>query len=115
MSSQSPTLGATRKRKDREPSDEAELGKPAKRSDNRLLAGLLAHEFLTRGSLFGSRWDLTRSAPPEPDRKEKKDIGLLPPPPPVRYAEASHLVMRGGAHVAGVVNPTQLGRWLQQM
>ncbi|XP_074573653.1 uncharacterized protein LOC141830072 [Curcuma longa] len=112
MSSQFGTLGATRKRKEREPSDGAELAEPAKGCDNRLLAGFLAHEFLTRGTLFGRRWDPARSAPPEPDRKEEeeKDVG-----PPVRYAEASHLVMRGGAHVAGVVNPTQLGRWLQQM
>ncbi|XP_066348346.1 uncharacterized protein [Miscanthus floridulus] len=69
---------------------------------NKLLAGHLAHEFLAHGTLLGQRIEPSRGAPApaEPDPKR-------------RYAEVSWLLMASGAHVPGVVNPTQLGRWLQ--
>ena len=77
----------------------AELSKPG--NDNKLLAGNLAHEFLTHGTLLGRRVEPTRQpARPEPEPKR-------------RYAEVSWLLMAGGAHIPGVVNPTQLARWLQ--
>nr|ACG35600.1 hypothetical protein [Zea mays] len=76
--------------------------------DNKLLAGHLAHEFLVHGTLLGRRIEPSRGAPapaPAPARAE--------PDPKRRYAEVSWLLMARGAHVPGVVNPTQLGRWLQ--
>ncbi|KAJ8506340.1 hypothetical protein OPV22_007226 [Ensete ventricosum] len=101
------TLGAPRKRKERDASGHARpqlasSAEPAK-DNNRLLAGYLAHEFLTRGTLLGKSLG--------PDRA---DPGKMGPAEPVgTYKEASYLLMRGGAHVPGVVNPTELARWLR--
>lgn len=81
----------------REPSSAA-----APPAGNRLLAGYLAHEFLTSGTLFGQVWDPSRSA--QPVRKSE---------PAVVYADVAVLLKGDGAHIPGVVNPTQLARWLQ--
>ncbi|KAL5214500.1 hypothetical protein ABZP36_003652 [Zizania latifolia] len=88
----------------------AEPGKPATaQGSNKLLAGQLAHEFLTRGTLRGRPVEPSPSSahteapdPPEPERERKR-----------RYAEVSWLLMASGARVPGVVNPTQLGSWLR--
>ena len=72
---------------------------------NKLLAGYLAHEFLRRGTLLGER----RLEPS--GRKEKEPVPA--PEPSRRYAEVSRLLMAGGARIPGVVNPSQLGRWLR--
>ena len=75
---------------------------------NKLLAGYLAHEFLRRGTLLGER----RLEPS--GRKEKEPALAVPAPEPSRrYAEVSRLLMAGGARIPGVVNPSQLGRWLR--
>ncbi|CAN6245153.1 unnamed protein product [Urochloa humidicola] len=79
---------------------------------NKLLAGYLAHEFLRCGTLLGER----RLEPPA--RKEKEPAAtpapVVPAPEPSRrYAEVSRLLMAGGARIPGVVNPSQLGRWLR--
>ncbi|KAJ8464986.1 hypothetical protein OPV22_027538 [Ensete ventricosum] len=131
--------GGLRKRKDREPSDSPGARSPAgpgpvRASDNRLLAGCLAHEFLTKGTLFGKRWEPNGS---EPDNKMANAVrpgsgdsephngsadpvrsgGATAEParskPPVAYAEVSYLLKADGARLPGVVNPTQLARWLQ--
>ncbi|KAG2554256.1 hypothetical protein PVAP13_9KG654166, partial [Panicum virgatum] len=76
--------------------------------DNKLLAGYLAHEFLRRGTLLGER----RLEPS--GRKEKDPVLAVPAPEPSRrYAEVSRLLMAGGARIPGIVNPSQLGRWLR--
>ncbi|KAM3368873.1 hypothetical protein ACQJBY_017033 [Aegilops geniculata] len=88
----------------------AELSKPARAgNNNKLLAGNLAHEFLTHGTLLGRRIEPSHhhqpaaaAASPRPEPEPKR-----------RYAELSWLLMTNGAHIPGVVNPTQLGRWLQ--
>ncbi|RZR90530.1 hypothetical protein BHM03_00018436 [Ensete ventricosum] len=105
--------GGLRKRKDREPSDSPGARSPAgpgpvRASDNRLLAGCLAHEFLTKGTLFGKRWEPNGS---EPDNKMANAPARSKPP--VAYAEVSYLLKADGARLPGVVNPTQLARWLQ--
>lgn len=75
---------------------------------NKLLAGYLAHEFLRCGTLLGER------RPEPPGRKEKEPALAVPPPAPSRrYAEVSRLLMAGGARIPGIVNPSQLGRWLR--
>uniref|UniRef100_A0A0D9W740 Uncharacterized protein n=1 Tax=Leersia perrieri TaxID=77586 RepID=A0A0D9W740_9ORYZ len=83
--------------------------------NNKLLAGHLAHEFLTRGTLHGRRVE-----PPLKPSQASSDPAGEPEPEPEsdsakrrRYAEVSWLLMASGARVPGVVNPTQLGRWLQ--
>lgn len=83
----------------------AELSKPARAGNNKLLAGNLAHEFLTHGTLLGRRIEPSHPAVAASPRPE--------PEPKRRYAELSWLLMTNGAHIPGVVNPTQLGRWLQ--
>lgn len=88
---------------------------PPQGGNSKLLAGYLAHEFLRFGTLLGER-------PPAPSRKESAAARPAPAPAPVpapapeparRYAEASTLLMAGGSRIPGVVNPTQLGRWLR--
>ncbi|KAG2567361.1 uncharacterized protein LOC120683940 [Panicum virgatum] len=74
---------------------------------NKLLAGHLAHEFLAHGTLLGRRIEPSRAGPaPTPAARGEPD-------PKRRYTEVSWLLMTSGAHIPGVVNPTQLGRWLQ--
>ncbi|XP_051218241.1 uncharacterized protein [Lolium perenne] len=79
---------------------------------NKLLAGNLAHEFLTRGTVLGRR---VEPAPAAPGRRiEPAWQPARPEPEPKRrYAEVSWLLMANGAHIPGVVNPTQLAHWLQ--
>ncbi|KAJ0963691.1 hypothetical protein J5N97_028813 [Dioscorea zingiberensis] len=104
--------GAHRKRKERDPSDSIRAPppppplpaapKPEPPAGNRLLAGYLAHEFLSKGTLFGNRLD-----PAEPNRKPDRA------PQPKAYADVARVLKADGVHVPGVVNPTQLARWLQ--
>ncbi|XP_062226148.1 uncharacterized protein LOC133924569 [Phragmites australis] len=90
----------------------AEPTKPAPArggGDNKILAGVLAHEFLAHGTLLGRRIEPSRTGPasaPAPAARAE-------PEPKRRYDEVSWLLMASGVHVPGVVNPTQLGRWLQ--
>ncbi|XP_047077675.1 branchpoint-bridging protein-like [Lolium rigidum] len=82
---------------------------PPQGATSKLLAGYLAHEFLRFGTLLGER-------PPAPARKGYSAAARPAPAldPARRYAEASTLLMvAGGPHIPGVVNPTQLGRWLR--
>ncbi|KAL0414280.1 UNVERIFIED_CONTAM: hypothetical protein Sradi_1629900 [Sesamum radiatum] len=99
---------------------------PPPLSSNRLLAGYMAYEFLSKGTLFGQKFDPARaeavpvnsadskrnrqsqsqvqpSAETEPSVKSK----------PQSYAEVANLLKSDGAHIPGVVNPTQLARWIQ--
>uniref|UniRef100_A0A7C9D967 Embryo sac development arrest 6 n=1 Tax=Opuntia streptacantha TaxID=393608 RepID=A0A7C9D967_OPUST len=88
---------------------------------NRILAGYMAYEFLTRGTLFGQRFDPARAeavplAAAEPKRKPCQ-TGPEPKRPKVEpnrsYTEVAQLLMGDGAHIPGIVNPTQLSRWIQ--
>ncbi|PKI35105.1 hypothetical protein CRG98_044494 [Punica granatum] len=87
--------------------------------DNRLLAGYMAYEFLTRGTLLGQRLDPARAeavqvgpglaeakrTKPEAEPSGRKDHGS--------YAEVASILKTEGAHIPGIVNPTQLARWIQ--
>ncbi|KAK8650753.1 hypothetical protein V6N13_140379 [Hibiscus sabdariffa] len=98
---------------------------------NQLLAGYLAHEYLTRGTLFGQTWDL-----PQPrqtaaesrwgigegvDLNERSRAGGAEPKAEAepreekrqRYVEVASLLKTDGAHIPGIVNPSQLARFLQ--
>jgi hypothetical protein len=85
----------------------------SKPGNNKLLAGNLAHEFLTRGTVLGRRIEATPSAVPGRRPEPTWQPARPEPEPKRRYAELSWLLMANGAHVPGVVNPTQLGQWLQ--
>ncbi|KAG7626306.1 hypothetical protein AtNW77_Chr3g0182851 [Arabidopsis thaliana] len=98
--------GASRKRKDTE-SDLREAATP-----NWLLAGYMAHEYLTCGTMLGrklySGW---------------AEVGPLVSPSPLQsrevkkarqsYSELASVFKTDGNHVPGVVNPTQLAKWIQ--
>ncbi|TKW05392.1 hypothetical protein SEVIR_7G172400v4 [Setaria viridis] len=84
---------------------------PARAAGNKLLAGHLAHEFLAHGTLLGRRIEPSRAGPAQ--ATAPAPAARAEPDPRRRYAEVSWLLMTSGAHVPGVVNPTQLGRWLQ--
>ncbi|KAK2984613.1 hypothetical protein RJ640_029119 [Escallonia rubra] len=139
------TPGALNKRKEREgldavkPSTSTKLAKPSlpraaspkpsspkpaePAPSNQLLAGYLAHEFLTKGTLFGQPWDPARAeaapvsaAPAEPRRNRARGKAEQQQPKPQecsRYAEVADLLKGGGAHLPGIVNPSQLARFLQ--
>ncbi|XP_071718104.1 uncharacterized protein [Rutidosis leptorrhynchoides] len=105
--------------------------KPAARlppSDNKLLlAGYLAREFLTKGTLFGEPWDPARAevtpvsaAANSADFRKpvsQKDKLAEPKPGEKRkfesYNEVTGILMgNNGVHIPGIVNPTQLVRFL---
>ncbi|KAL8142808.1 hypothetical protein V2J09_015840 [Rumex salicifolius] len=77
-------------------------GKPG--WSNRLLAGYMAHEFLTQGTLLGQIFD--------PARAEAVPVSTPAPSRDKTYGEVSCLVKAEGAHIPGIVNPTQLARWI---
>lgn len=81
---------------------------------NRLLAGYMAYEFLTRGTLFGQKFDPAR-AEAVPLAAKKPGSERLPEPakPNRSYAEVAQLLKTDGAHIPGIVNPTQLAKWIQ--
>ncbi|KAG8071478.1 hypothetical protein GUJ93_ZPchr0006g44706 [Zizania palustris] len=82
---------------------------PKGASSFKLMAGYLAHEFLRFGTLLGERPEASGSK----DTAEAHAGPAPAPDPRTRYAEASVLLMAGGARVPGVVNPSQLGHWLR--
>ncbi|GER48315.1 hypothetical protein STAS_25477 [Striga asiatica] len=95
-------------------------------SSNRLVAGYMAHEFLTRGTLFGHKFDPARAeaAPVGPAAEHRRNnrqsqaqpsVGAEPggKPKPQSYGEVANLLKSDGAHIPGIVNPTQLARWIQ--
>ncbi|KAH7862801.1 hypothetical protein Vadar_009783 [Vaccinium darrowii] len=94
---------------------------PAPDSRNQLLAGYLAHEFLTKGTLFGQPWDPARAeaVPVSADSRRlklKAEMGSRAEPQVEknqRYVEVADLLKTNGAHLPGIVNPTQLARSLQ--
>ncbi|XP_038906548.1 uncharacterized protein LOC120092519 [Benincasa hispida] len=90
---------------------------PPPSHSNHLLAGYLAHEFLTKGTLFGQAWDkpdpamasASASSPAEPSEKHQDE---LHPKNYQSYVEVANLLKHSGPHFQGIVNPTQLARLL---
>ncbi|XP_058101512.1 uncharacterized protein LOC131245814 [Magnolia sinica] len=118
-------VGASRKRKERDALDAPKASTSAAQAepppDNRLLAGYLAHEFLTKGTIFGQRWDpagAEQATSLVADSKKPNPTSARPDPKatsPKRraYADVAHLLKTDGTHIPGVLNPSQLTRWLQ--
>ncbi|KAK3414828.1 hypothetical protein EUGRSUZ_H00138 [Eucalyptus grandis] len=117
------------------PAKAAGKAKPAEeKGDNRLLAGYMALEFLTKGTLFGQRVNPARleaapvsvyGRPAEPKRakpgaepshkkKKKEEHGGKGKEEHASYADVAGILKSEGAHLPGIVNPTQLARWIHQ-
>ncbi|KAL4561199.1 hypothetical protein LXL04_033362 [Taraxacum kok-saghyz] len=82
-------------------------------SSNKLLAGYMAYEFLTKGTLLGQKFDGARAdtAARGKSRTESETANGNE-----SYKEITSLLMMnndGGARIPGIVNPTQLARWVQ--
>ncbi|CAL1384309.1 unnamed protein product [Linum trigynum] len=134
--------GESRKRKDRESTPAFyPAAKPSARLDylhrpppppstpnpssnnNGLLAGYLAYEFLTRGTILGEKFDPAKSTEAPPPRIRKG--GAIPAAAGEEawkkskedeersYAEVASLLKTERAHIPGIVNPTQLARWIR--
>jgi mono/diheme cytochrome c family protein len=94
-----------RKRKDRDAAGPPEAAAaPGGDGGNLLLAGLLAHEFLSSGTVLGERRGPGRG-PEAPAAAATGGGGA-------RYEAVAALVLGGGARVPGVVNPAQLAAWV---
>lgn len=90
---------------------------------NQVLAGYLAHEYLARGTLFGQPFDPARSQPVDsrkvtkPGKRDEAEPNNGAEPSKgeekyQRYVEVASLLKRDGAHISGIVNPTQLAHFL---
>ncbi|XP_057425148.1 uncharacterized protein LOC130718558 [Lotus japonicus] len=81
---------------------------------NQLLAGYLAHEYLTKGTLLGQPWVPAKTDGPTKaeDGEEGRKAAAAEEEERERYAEVAGLLRGGGTHLPGVVNPTQLARFL---
>ncbi|PIN15892.1 hypothetical protein CDL12_11466 [Handroanthus impetiginosus] len=99
-------------------------------SSNKLLAGYMAYEFLTKGTLLGQKFDqaraeavpvssadLKRSRQSQNQNQSQSQPTVEAEPSgkskPESYAEVANLLKSDGAHIPGVVNPTMLARWIQ--
>ncbi|KAL6503520.1 hypothetical protein OROGR_025443 [Orobanche gracilis] len=91
---------------------------------NRLLAGYMAYEFLMKGTLFGRSFDPARAEAFPVNEAEAKRNKLSQPskeaepgqkwkPKPPSYSEVASLLKTEGVHIPGIINPTQLSRWIQ--
>ncbi|CAN7027972.1 unnamed protein product [Brassica oleracea var. botrytis] len=96
----------------------AVVAEPA--SSNQLLAGFLAHEFLNKGTLFGEQWNPVRAqAGPFPaqsteSRQTKPSHDIEPSDHKRRrYEEVANILRADGTHLPGIVNPSQLARFLK--
>ncbi|KAI3933593.1 hypothetical protein MKX01_032698 [Papaver californicum] len=131
---------ASRKRKERDTHVSPTLSKSPAADNNWMLAGYLAHEFLTQGTLLGQKWDPARAEAnlitPRSNNPSIRGVGRPPATAAAaaaggeakdarpqqqqqqkavhsNYADVSSLLLKSeGTHIEGIVNPTQLARWL---
>ncbi|CAL1355979.1 unnamed protein product [Linum trigynum] len=98
---------------------------PSPSSNNGLLAGYLAYEFLTRGTILGEKFDPAKSTEAADSRRIRRG-GAKPAAAEEgmkekkkkedeerSYAEVASILKTERAHVPGIVNPTQLARWIR--
>ncbi|XP_051129581.1 uncharacterized protein LOC127250368 [Andrographis paniculata] len=79
---------------------------------NRLLAGCMAHEYLTNGTLFGQKLDPARAEAAVAVNSGESQISEAEPTAR-GYAEVALLLRSEGVRIPGVVNPTQLAKWIE--
>ncbi|XVF66448.1 hypothetical protein PTKIN_Ptkin10aG0036500 [Pterospermum kingtungense] len=133
MSHHPHSTGISRKRKEREPFYSFKPSVPVKSSiyagpkstsspdySNQLLAGYMAYEFLTKGTLFGQKFDPARAeaTPIIGSLAEPKKQVMQKPEPKLQkekqsYDEVASILKNDRAHIPGIVNPTQLGEWIE--
>lgn len=114
------TPGAPRKRKERETPYSSTSSPQSTVSSNRLLAGYMAHEFLTKGTLLGQKFDPARAeAVPLPGGSAESKRGNPEVEPSIKrteqksYSEVASILKTEEAHIPGILNPSQLARWIQ--
>lgn len=87
----------------------------------------MAYEYLTKGTLFGQKFDPARaeavplmSSSAEPRRGKPVEAGKVgvgsgsgAGAAQESYAEVASMLKTDGAHIPGIVNPTQLAKWIQ--
>ncbi|KAG7026157.1 hypothetical protein SDJN02_12656, partial [Cucurbita argyrosperma subsp. argyrosperma] len=114
--------GASRKRKEVETFVKPKAVGADSVVSNRLLAGYLAHEFLSKGTLFGEKYEPARSeavgmtcSRPAEYKKTKPEAAAAPSVEKENqsYAEVASILKMEGAHLPGIVNPAQLARWIK--
>lgn len=101
---------------------------PNHQMPNPLLAGYMAYEFLTKGTLLGQKFDPARAkaVPVNALAESKKRKSSVSSPKEVElsgngkpkkqsqnYVELASLLKSDGSHIPGIVNPTQLAQWIQ--
>ncbi|ERN18899.1 hypothetical protein AMTR_s00067p00162430 [Amborella trichopoda] len=79
---------------------------------NRILAYYLAHEFLSRGTLFGRTWSRPVGSSRADQDGTNSSIRGTSPNRPI-YTNVSRILKSENVHLPGIVNPTQLSHWLQ--
>lgn len=88
---------------------------------NSVLAGYMAYEYLTKGTLLGQKFDPARPRATAPvnaladpkKRKSSPEESEPNPKPNQNYVEIASLLRSDGTHIPGIVNPTQLAQWIQ--
>ncbi|KAI5680066.1 hypothetical protein M9H77_01293 [Catharanthus roseus] len=116
----------------RAPPAQQQVKAPQPTYNNQLLAGYLAHEYLSKGTLFGEPFDPARAeaiplsssrggvGKPIPEKRKAEPtttttrIGKAEKQAEKhqKYLEVAELLKADGAHLPGIVNPTQLARFL---
>lgn len=93
---------------------------------NPLLAGYMAYEYLTKGTLLGQKFDPARPKPvplnnalADPKKRKSSPEEVEPgrngksKAQNQNYVEIASLLRSDGTHIPGIVNPTQLAQWIQ--
>ncbi|TKY51897.1 hypothetical protein E2542_SST23417 [Spatholobus suberectus] len=96
---------------------------------NLLLAGYLAYEFLTKGTLLGRKFEIdsaqvnlvgSTSAKPKRSQLNSQAIASTAEPRPSErkehdsYEVVASILKTDGAYIKGIVNPTQLSNWINK-
>ncbi|OIW21326.1 hypothetical protein TanjilG_32139 [Lupinus angustifolius] len=113
-----PVTSRKRKHKDSDEPAKPKASEPIQ--SNQLLAGYLAHEFLTNGTLFGERFNpySTRyntkpsSNKTEPSKSQMDSKAVGPAVNYESYGDVAYIMKTDGTHIKGIVNPTQLSQWI---
>ncbi|CAN7077256.1 unnamed protein product [Brassica oleracea var. botrytis] len=109
----SQTTGTSRKRKGTTESDFSFDPRATLSTSNCLLAGYMAQELLTCGTMLGRKlypgWAEVGplDSPSQKHREVKKKAAHH------SYSKVANVFKTDGTHAPGVVNPTQLAKWIQ--
>lgn len=114
------TTNLLKPKADSEPPDSTKKdgSEPPSSSLNHLLAGYLAHEFLTKGTIMGQVWDPSRAEERKGETISQKEGEAEPDKPELRdekrqrYVEVAGLLMMDGTHIHRLVNPTEFVQFL---